>query len=122
MQLSKLVLALSTVGFAAADTYSCKGSSQCHNDLIPAFQSAWQKISDEYTYRAGGKDSGVCASKTLSVGAAGIFVKGNGCTAKGGVLKQFYDEIRNRGCKACGFVDFGNGCQIKLDYVTGCAN
>ncbi|KAH7159268.1 hypothetical protein DER46DRAFT_663241 [Fusarium sp. MPI-SDFR-AT-0072] len=119
MQFSTLALALSAVGFATADTYSCKGSSQCGNSLLPFFQAAWSRISDDYTYRAGGKDSGVCAATGAGLGA-GIFVQGKDCTAKGGVLKQFYTEIRNHGCKVCGFVDFGNGCQIKLDYVSGC--
>ncbi|KAF5573809.1 hypothetical protein FPANT_12123 [Fusarium pseudoanthophilum] len=31
-------------------------------------------------------------------------------SATGGVLKQFYTEIRSHGCKVCGSVDFGNGC------------
>ncbi|KAH7029883.1 uncharacterized protein B0I36DRAFT_135694 [Microdochium trichocladiopsis] len=121
MQLSKVLLVLSAGGFANADNYSCKGSSQCGKGLLPRFQKAWNYIQDDYIYRAGGYDSGTCSANGFGYGA-GIFVKGNGCTAKGGVLKQFYAEIRNRGCEVCGFVDFGNGCQIKLDYVSGCGS
>jgi hypothetical protein len=53
-------------------------------------------------------------------GNCGIFVQGSNCAYSGQDLINAYSTLRGAGCQKCGSEVFDNGCEITINYVTGC--
>ncbi|GME27851.1 hypothetical protein GGR52DRAFT_573656 [Neofusicoccum parvum] len=99
----------------ARDSVNCKGSKLC-NTLGSSCDNAKRKIygGNTYSTETGASASGVCS------GYCGIFVSGNNCKASGKELANAFDKIRGHGCKKCGKYKRDDGCELKIDRVTGC--
>ncbi|KAJ5354772.1 hypothetical protein N7541_005816 [Penicillium brevicompactum] len=116
---------------APSQTVSCAGSSACSialsSTLSWACNRAHTKIDPTATYMTGRRtrDTGVCARMYASAFGCGIFVSGpRGCSRSGAEMIQAVSDIRTSGkCAICGWVQEksgGDGCKIKIDYVSGC--
>ncbi|KAJ5878943.1 hypothetical protein N7455_002408 [Penicillium solitum] len=68
-----------------------------------------------------GKKTGECYTDGKHAsGGCGVFIKGDGCEVKGTTMQAAYDHIFDDCNQACGHMVFDNGCEMKVDYVTGC--
>ncbi|KAJ5254853.1 hypothetical protein N7505_010004 [Penicillium chrysogenum] len=68
-----------------------------------------------------GRKSGECYTDGKHAsGGCGVFIKGDGCEVKGTTMQAAYDHIFDDCDHACGHAYFDNGCEMKVDYVTGC--
>lgn len=110
-----LALVLLTDG-AAADSWSCKGSTLCGGLKQSDCDAARRQIQPSNRYFTGGNKgaTGVCS------GHCGLFVSGSNCDLTGTEMIIAFDELRARNCQKCGIKTYNDGCQFKADYVTGC--
>ncbi|KAJ7111485.1 hypothetical protein C8R44DRAFT_742595 [Mycena epipterygia] len=104
------------------DSLNFKGSSLCSGPLITAAQcqTAFNLIVPGNTYNAGGSASGTCS------GHCGVFVQSydgtGGCSVSGSQMQASFNaiDIRANGCKKCGSDEFGNWCEVTINYVGFC--
>ncbi|KAH2337317.1 hypothetical protein KXW87_006348 [Aspergillus fumigatus] len=69
-------------------------------------------------------DTGTCYTdgKNAEFGC-GVFVEGDDCEMTGDQMAAAYDHIfqeTDGGCEICGHAFFPNGCQLAVNYVSGC--
>ncbi|KAH1669670.1 hypothetical protein KXX65_008120 [Aspergillus fumigatus] len=69
-------------------------------------------------------DTGTCYTdgKNAEFGC-GVFVEGDDCEMTGDQMEAAYDHIfqeTDGGCEICGHAFFPNGCQLAVNYVSGC--
>ncbi|KIM91715.1 hypothetical protein PILCRDRAFT_811004 [Piloderma croceum F 1598] len=111
-------LAFVSLNASASPTTStnCKGSSNCKNLSVASCDAAERTIVASNTYGTNGAkgNTGVCN------GNCGIFVQGSNCAYSGQDLINAYSTLRAAGCQKCGSEVFDNGCEITINYVTGC--
>lgn len=67
-----------------------------------------------------GRRNGECSQNGFNTGC-GVFLEGN-CVTSGNAMWWAYQDLRKAGCHVCGKIDMGNGCNLKVDYVTNCHN
>lgn len=66
-------------------------------------------------------ESGSCTSNLAHFGC-GVFVRGPAhCAFSGNQMWWDYQEIREKGgCGKCGSKKYDDGCEVVVDYVSGC--
>lgn len=98
------------------DSFSCSGSSQCGSMAASDCDGARDRIVGGNIYHTRGTAgaTGVCYKR------CGLFVSGINCDLSGNEMFTAFNELRARNCKICGKKTYGDGCQFKMDVVTGC--
>ncbi|KAI1875087.1 uncharacterized protein JN550_002516 [Neoarthrinium moseri] len=109
------------------DDYDCSGSALCGSapNFLKYCDHAANVLTrrDDFFYRDDDKGlTGNCWSNQYQ--GCGIFIQGDGsCKISGNDLWWAYQNIRNiGGCQKCGTWHRADGCNVKIDYVSECAN
>ncbi|KAH7920788.1 hypothetical protein BV22DRAFT_1020600 [Leucogyrophana mollusca] len=105
------------VDYQVDDSHNCHGSGLCSSLNVNDCNAAQRAIvpSNIYSTNGGRNSNGVCN------GHCAIFVQGgSGCSYSGTDLNNAYSELRSAGCRKCGSVQFDNGCEITVNYVSSC--
>lgn len=103
-------------GLFKRDSYSCAGSSQCGSMAASDCDGARRLIvgGNLYHTRGDAGATGVCYKR------CGLFVSGSNCDLSGVEMITAFDQLRSLNCKICGRKTYNDGCQFKMDVVTGC--
>ncbi|KAH3548165.1 hypothetical protein KXW20_005360 [Aspergillus fumigatus] len=109
-------------------SYDCKGSIRCGSfaNLHSFCNMAKGFLTEDTLYgtKDSDADTGTCYTdgKNAEFGC-GVFVEGDDCEMTGDQMAAAYDHIfqeTDGGCEICGHAFFPNGCQLAVNYVSGC--
>ncbi|KAK9559948.1 hypothetical protein V6Z77_005582 [Aspergillus fumigatus] len=109
-------------------SYDCKGSIRCGSfaNLHSFCNMAKGFLTEDTLYGTNDSDAdtGTCYTdgKNAEFGC-GVFVEGDDCEMTGDQMEAAYDHIfqeTDGGCEICGHAFFPNGCQLAVNYVSGC--